>query len=797
MASASFSLVFPIPTDLENPNQFIEQWQTVMNAHESVHELFLLNGGGGHSFSEKALEQGKEKVITVLNCETHGEGLQEAAKKAEAGYLLTMTELEVRSPQLLDTLLAEIPFSSLESNIADQTILALSKKQANANKPVHPKQKNLNWYKALTTLRSNAPLAPLKLYPTKLACYLFNKTSSHSPCFQVESTHRAEMEGVHITEERVDTSGEQSMVPIPTFTKWQAFKRAVAFKVRYQLLEPLKVIFRQEHISSPGGLGSPNYYSRLGFTLVLATLFLLMPILSLDHGATWDEYFVEKSANKLTDFYLTFGEDKSALEYRNRKFYGGLFDTYSGFAVKIFNPLFDQDYTYQIRHIFNALIGFLGILFTGLLGKYLGGWRGGLMALLFIALSPRFFGHAMNNPKDIPFAAAFAMGTYFMVKTIREFPFPSKRTVFWFIFAIACAISIRIGGLLLINYFGLFIIIYVLNAYLVSGNTPFSKFHLKRGFWVCLIVTVFGYFGGLIFWPYGLRGPIEHPFDALAKMSDFDNAVSTWFEGQMMKSDQLPWYYIFKYLGITSPLFIIVGFAILIGWSIYRVSKQRRNEYLMVLFTVFFPIGFIIAKGSNVYDGMRQLLFIYPSLVVVASQSWLHLLNGLNHRLLRIFSFGLLGFLLILPLSFIVRNHPHEYVYYNQIIGGVKGAYGNYELDYWGNASKEAFQFLGPYLQKNHHKDSTIQVNTNYLEPEKEALYRYQPNINWHKTKLERMEGKDWDYGIFIARWFPLDYIEKGKWPPKNTIHKITVDGVPIAVVTKSQEKQSNKARTD
>jgi hypothetical protein len=40
----------------------------------------------------------------------------------------------------------------------------------------------------------------------------------------------------------------------------------------------------------------------------------------------------------------------------------------------------------------------------------------------------------------------------------------------------------------------------------------------------------------------------------------------------------------------------------------------------------------------------------------------------------------------------IVRLHPYEYVYYNELVGGVRGAYGQFELDYWCTSYREAVQ---------------------------------------------------------------------------------------------------------
>jgi len=45
---------------------------------------------------------------------------------------------------------------------------------------------------------------------------------------------------------------------------------------------------------------------------------------------------------------------------------------------------------------------------------------------------------------------------------------------------------------------------------------------------------------------------------------------------------------------------------------------------------------------------------------------------------------------LVEPLMFMVRNHPHEIVYFNAIAGGPRGALGRFELDYWAHSFAEA-----------------------------------------------------------------------------------------------------------
>lgn len=51
--------------------------------------------------------------------------------------------------------------------------------------------------------------------------------------------------------------------------------------------------------------------------------------------------------------------------------------------------------------------------------------------------------------------------------------------------------------------------------------------------------------------------------------------------------------------------------------------------------------------------------------------------------------------LILLPgLYGIIDGHPYQYIYYNQLVGGVEGAARQYELDYWCTSYREAMEFV-------------------------------------------------------------------------------------------------------
>lgn len=47
-----------------------------------------------------------------------------------------------------------------------------------------------------------------------------------------------------------------------------------------------------------------------------------------------------------------------------------------------------------------------------------------------------------------------------------------------------------------------------------------------------------------------------------------------------------------------------------------------------------------------------------------------------------------------------IELHPHEYIDYNMLAGGVAGAAGRYELDYWSNFLPEAVRRLEAHIEQ-------------------------------------------------------------------------------------------------
>jgi hypothetical protein len=98
---------------------------------------------------------------------------------------------------------------------------------------------------------------------------------------------------------------------------------------------------------------------------------------------------------------------------------------------------------------------------------------------------------------------------------------------------------------------------------------------------------------------------------------------------------------------------------------------------------------------------MRHVLFVVPLFACLAARG-LELTYDAVSRRQRWAAFaclGLLGVYLVYHGSLLVRLHPNQYVYFNRFVGGLPGAYGRYETDYWGNSYREAVGLLVDHIE--------------------------------------------------------------------------------------------------
>jgi tetratricopeptide (TPR) repeat protein len=565
----------------------------------------------------------------------------------------------------------------------------------------------------------------------------------------------------------------------PAFNRLgEMVKLAIVSRLNWFVIEPL---------TNPFGKAKPGNapINRLAFVVVLLAAVILIPKLSFDYGISWDAKRHNMYGYDMLKYFDTDGENKVALDENSSmnefRYYGEHFNVIAAWLNTYIKPWGE----FETRHFLNALYGLLAMLFVSMAAKEIGGWRAGVFALLFIIFSPVFFGHTMNNPTDIPFAAGCSMALFYLLKVLRSLPAPKFSYLLWCGVGIGIAIGSRIGGVVFYAYTGLFMGLSWV-AYMRKHGWALASTLLVPYFITGVTIVFIAHIVGISLWPFGQEEWMTNWYVALKKSTsaEFFTYNHELFEGVRMYMANVPWYYLPKFIIINSPLFVLIGFVLLVGLAFTWKKKFGRTYTLIpvVLFVFLFPIVYAEVQSMYYYNGWRHYLFTYPPLIVLTAVGWESLMRlTKNIWVPKIIALAALG-MISLPAIWMVKNHPNEVVYFNELVGGTKGAYGNYELDYYSNSCREAAEWIA-----QQEPTDTIVVAINN-EPLTAAYYaqRINPNIQFQWVR-EYEEGKPfWDYAIYTSRTYSKnELLNEGGFPPKGTVYKVEADGVPIAVVVK------------
>ena len=178
---------------------------------------------------------------------------------------------------------------------------------------------------------------------------------------------------------------------------------------------------------------------------------------------------------------------------------------------------------------------------------------------------------------------------------------------------------------------------------------------------------------------------LEFLYEGLSRGYRPETNFAVYFFDQLYYTHQLPWYYPFFLLGVTTPEPILVLAFVGFVSSIWL----RQHASMAVLFTMntVLVVGLGLLPGAVLHDGVRQMLPALPFVVALAGVGFF----TVGKKLLEIAShsdcvqsvtnlsekvMGVLGCLLLFsPALDLYLCHPFQLSFYNRLVGGVRGAY--------------------------------------------------------------------------------------------------------------------------
>jgi hypothetical protein len=444
---------------------------------------------------------------------------------------------------------------------------------------------------------------------------------------------------------------------------------------------------------------------QLAFAVLMAVATAVALATFLDVGLTWDEEIQRQYAERVLAWLRTWGRDRSAVDFANLYLYGGFFEVLAQWVGERFPAG-----VYEGRHLVNGLFALLGLGGAWQLGRRCGGPRVGFLSALFLLLHPLYWGHAFNNPKDLPLAALSVWTLAAVVRGMELLPRVPWRQVLLAGGALGLVLAVRAGAIFHFGYVGLAwgggLLVHHWRADSRSRELLRDVGRLVVGL---LLVLAVAWVVMVLFWPYGLARPFKNPVHAIREAAGFEWDEPLRFLGREVRGRRLPWTYLPVSIGISLPEFFYLGLLVGVGgWLVrWRAGWRWAGEGWMkaglLLFSVLFPMGAAIAARSTVYDGMRHFLFILPPLAVLAAWGVSSLWDMAVPRAARVGVAVACAAGMAWVVGDMVSLHPYQSVYFNRLLaGGLRGAAGRFETDYWGASYREAAE----WLLHNYHPDT-------------------------------------------------------------------------------------------
>ena len=407
---------------------------------------------------------------------------------------------------------------------------------------------------------------------------------------------------------------------------------------------------------------------------------------------------------------------------------------------QIFDYDLDVQIIYYIRHFFTFLIFFTSLIyFYKLLKKYiLKNEKLAFVATLFLLLSPRIYGDAFYNIKDLVFMSLVIINLYYSFKYLEN---ANNKNLVLLCFISALTINCRIiGG-------------FVIFLTLIFKMAKISKNKLDM-IKTCLKLFLLTYIFYILVTPTSWNNPIKFPIESINFFFNFIDPNShklqkCFYFGSWISSESLPWHYLPVWIFITTPLiyivFSLIGFFKEIISNIKNKFKNIDQEWLFCNIILVVMLLFVIIFRPILYTGWRHFYFIYPIIIINAILGLKWLLNITNKYNKVIIVIVLIN--LIYITSWMIKNHPYKYEYFNLVTKDYSVE--NFDTNYWNVSNNDALKYIADHTKTRVRVYLKIKVNYKLL------------NKN-DRSKIKLVKSvKDADYIIDNDKYGNKKYQEK------------------------------------
>lgn len=554
------------------------------------------------------------------------------------------------------------------------------------------------------------------------------------------------------------------------------------------------------------------------FVGAIFTLYFFFNIYLLPHyGMSWDEPFHYLRGQIYLQYLMTGNGDKFN-DVSNLSIYQN-FDlllegevvNYSylsknddghpplnGILAALSNRVFYQELgvldDIESYHLFVVFIGVFAVALVFFWTRKIYGLFAGIVSSLSIAFYPLFFAESHFNIKDPIEASFYAATLLFFYNGVTQNNWKS------------IIISSVFAGFALSTKFNIFFAFFTIFLWLVIYKFKeiiTFKLSLSRKLILGFIFFPIIAFGILYAsWPFLWSDPINNLLKIFGYYKEIGYTITYQPESYLMFGKINT--YAAQLILYTTPIVILIFFVFGVLYSLTKGFKEKNKTSLFILFWLLIPFFRVSLPGAGIYGGVRQIMEYIPAMAILSGIGAKYLIEivsnimskalkikALHRKSLIVTTLYVISILSFLPITLkLISIHPNENVYFNPLIGGLKGA-AEKNYPYWGLNLGSSYKQGIDWINKNAEKNASVALVLGTAEniPKisfREDLIFY--NGAWSGTERKGEYLIEAVFNGWIREWYHAgEYVDQILKP----VYEVKVDDVAILKVWKNDQEHT------
>lgn len=438
-------------------------------------------------------------------------------------------------------------------------------------------------------------------------------------------------------------------------------------------------------------------------------------------------------------------------------------------------------------------------------GRQVFGRLAGIVAVGALLCQPRFFFHAHQTCFDVPMAAMWFAVIYAYWRSLGSVRWAWGAGVLWGL-ALATKLNAFFLPVILVAHW---LLVHGRQAGVVRGESGDVRVRVPPMPWGLVLMAVLGPIIFYLHWP-------RIWFDTFERVSWYmrfhlkHEHYFVYYFGQNLARPPFPISFPFVMTAVTVPLSVLGAGALgavaaarerhvvarLKAWVAALRARRfagapldPRGTGLLLAINLLFPLALIAQPSTPVFGGTKHWMPAMPYLSMLAgagvafalaqAQAWWQDARAqAMPRAAQALVGAALAAAIVGPAALeTAHNHPFGTSYYNEVIGGTRGAADRHMMrQFWGYASRQSLAWLNANAPKNATVYTHNMTGWAWQDYRKQGLIRK----DLRPAPLERA-----DIALYHHQK-AFHYIRHELWDFMQTrapVHLVTLDGVPLVSV--------------